>query len=71
MADTMLFGEVLEAIDKLSVEDQETLVDIVHRRLAERERKRIAGDIQEARQEFDQGRCHAAAVDEIMDEILS
>ena len=71
MAQAMPFGEVLDAIDKLSIEDQETLVDIVHRRLAERERKRIAGDIREARHEFDQGRSHPNTVDEIMDEILS
>jgi len=31
----MRFGEVLEAADRLSPEEQQALIDILHRRLAE------------------------------------
>jgi hypothetical protein len=65
------FGEVLEAIDQLSLDEQETLLDIVQRRVAEQGRKLLAAEIQEARQEFAAGRCHPATADELMDEILS
>ena len=65
------FGEVLEAIDQLSLDEQETLLDIVQRRIVERGRKRLAAEIQEARQEFAAGGCHPATVDELMEEILS
>jgi len=52
MEQLMPFREVLEAIDQLSLDEQETLLDIVQRRIAERGRKLLAAEIQEARQEF-------------------
>jgi hypothetical protein len=67
----MLFGDVLEAVDNLSLEEQETLIDILHRRVIERARKRLAAEIQEARREFADGRCRPTTTDEIMEEILS
>lgn len=71
MEQTIPFGEVLEAIDKLSMEEQETVLDILHCRLAERSRKMLATEIQEARKDFAEGRCRPATADEIMKEILS
>ncbi|MEW6297431.1 MAG: hypothetical protein AB1671_06790 [Thermodesulfobacteriota bacterium] len=65
------FGEVLEAIDKLPLEEQKTLMDIVRRRIAERSRKMLAIEVQEARQEFVEGQCRPATADELMKEILS
>ena len=65
------FGEVLEAIDQLSLDEQETLLDIVQRRIAERGRKLLVAEIQEARQEFAAGGCHPATAAELMEEILS
>ncbi len=40
------FAEVLEAVDQLSRDEQETLVAIVQRRMAERGRKQLAADVQ-------------------------
>jgi len=71
MEQTIPFGEVLEAIDRLSSEEQETLLDIVQRRLIERGRKQLAADIQEARTEFAAGRCQPTTVEDLMKEILS
>ena len=65
------FGEVLEATDKLSLEEQETLVDTLHRRTIERRRAELAKDVQDAQQEFQQGRCRAAIPSELMGEISS
>lgn len=65
------FGDVLEAADQLSLDEQETLIDILHRRLVERRRAELAQDIQEARQEFAVDQAKPASPDEIMDEILS
>jgi len=65
------FGEVLESIERLSLDEQETLMDIVQRRIAERSRKMLATEVQEARQEFAEGRCRPATAGELMKEILS
>ena len=65
------FADVLEAVEQLSAEDQETLVEIVQRRAAERGRKRVVGEVIEAQREFAAGECRPASVDDLMDEILS
>ncbi|MGA7878353.1 MAG: hypothetical protein WCA08_22025 [Desulfoferrobacter sp.] len=65
------FGEVLEATGKLSLEEQEDLLDVLSRRIAERRRDLIARDIRSARIEFQKGNCHPATPDELMSEILS
>ena len=64
------FGEVLEAADRLSLDEQEELIAILHRRLAQAARQRLVADVQEARQEFAEGRCSPATPDELMREIL-
>lgn len=70
MANVLQFGEVLEAADHLSQEEQEELIAILHRRLAQATRQRLAAEIRAARQEFTQGQCVAATPQEIMREIL-
>ncbi len=71
MATELPFAEVLDAVDHLSAEEQEMLVSITRRRLAERGRKRIGSDIEEARREFADGRCRTTTVDELWGEIMS
>ena len=70
MEHTMLFGEVLEAIEKLSLEDQEALIGILRRRIVGRGRKTLAAEIEEARREFAEGRCQPATAEEVMKEIM-
>jgi len=65
------FSEVLEAIDVLSVDEQETLLDIISKRLHERGRKQLKADIEQARNEYSQGMCQAASINSLMAEILS
>jgi hypothetical protein len=64
------FGEVLEAADQLSREEQEELIAVLHRRLAQAARQRLATEIQEARQEFAAGRCLPATPQDLLHEIL-
>jgi len=52
MANSISFGEVVEAADKLSLEEQETLVDILHRRMIEQRKDELVKDIQEAKREL-------------------
>ncbi len=65
------FAEVLESVDQLSLEEQETLLEIVRRRLADRGRRRLVEEAQDARREFDAALCRPVTVEELMDEILS
>lgn len=71
MGDTTPFGEVLDAMGKLTPDKQESLLVIVRRRLAEQRRKQLAQDVREAREEFAQGRCASITPEDLMREILS
>ena len=70
MGQAISFREALEAVETLSIDEQETLVDIVQKRLIERARQRLAVDIEESRLEFAQNRCQVVSVDSLMDELL-
>jgi hypothetical protein len=65
------FGDVLEAADRLTPDEQEELVAILRRRLAERGRKRVAAEVEESRREFSQGGCRATTATDLMNEITS
>ena len=70
MSDFTPFADVLEAAGQLSQDEQQELVGILNRRLAEANRQRVAGEIQEARREYAEGRCYPASPAELMREIL-
>ena len=70
MTHVMPFGEVLDAADHLSYDEQQELIAILSRRLVQALRQRVATEIQEARQEFAEGHCLPASPDALMREIL-
>jgi hypothetical protein len=65
------FAEVLEAADELPLDEQETLAEILHRRVVESRRGDLARDLLQARQEFEQGECRPVTADDLMSEILA
>jgi hypothetical protein len=67
----LTFGEILEAADKLPLVQQESLVDILRRRMISHRRAELAKDVEEAEREFQEGRCSPATPEELISEILS
>jgi hypothetical protein len=65
------FHVVVEAADSLTQEEQETLIELLNRRLAGRRRAQLVGDVKEAQREFESGALRPTTADEIMKEILS
>jgi polyphosphate kinase len=65
------FHVVVEAADRLTEEEQETLIELLSRRLADRRRAQLVTDIQGAQREFGSGGLRPTSPDEIMKEILS
>ena len=63
------FGQILESAEELSVEEQETLVSILQRRLADERREELVQAVREARQEYKAGRCRPASPAEILKKI--
>jgi Mor family transcriptional regulator len=66
---TLTFDQILENIDRLSVEDQEVLIDLVKRRLIEQRRAEIARNIVEAKAEYQAGQTFRGSFDEVMAEL--
>lgn len=65
------FSDIVDAADDLSVDEQETLVEILRRRIAKRNREALCRDVAEARAEFEAGKTSSASVSDLMDEVQS
>jgi hypothetical protein len=64
------FEQTLEMIDRLSVEDQVSLVEIVQRRLAEQRRAEIARNAQATLRAFKEGRAHYGTIEDLRRDLL-
>ncbi len=62
------FSEIVEAADHLSVGEQVTLLEILQRRIAARNRESFVRDVAEARGEFLGGQLRPKSVREIITE---
>ncbi len=63
------FGDVVESVETLSMEDQEELLSILQGRLCERRRAELVKEVKAARKEFRTGRCRPGLPEEILREI--
>ena len=64
------FAEVLEMIDRLPLDQRESLVEVVRRRNSEEERNRIVTSARSAKREHRRGKSKAVSPEELMREIL-
>jgi hypothetical protein len=65
------YGQVLDSIEALPEEQQESLLDIVRKRLTERRRAELVKSVAEARKEFKSGKIRPATTSEIMRKVLA
>jgi hypothetical protein len=63
------FAEIVDAADRLSADEQLTLLEILRRRLAERDRQQLVRDVADARAEYASGTAPPTSVKQIMDEV--
>jgi hypothetical protein len=71
MQNTTAFVEILDAADRLSLDEQQTLVEILQRRMVEHRREELAAEIRDAEEEYQAGRCRPVTPEELMGEVLS
>lgn len=69
MSKGVTFDEVLDMIDSLSVEQRESLIEIVKSRLIEERRDRLGKSIKKARREYKHGKASRGTVDDLMSEL--
>ena len=65
------YGQVVDSIEALPDEQQESLMELLQRRLVERRRETLFKSVQEARKEFKTGKCRPATPAEIMRKVLT
>ncbi len=66
METPLSFAEILEAADKLSLDDQAELIEVLRHRVAERRQYVLAGEIQQAGREFEAGQRHPTSPADIL-----
>lgn len=71
MSDAVSFQDALDTVEQLSPDDQAELIEIVRRRLVERNRQRLADEVREARAEYAAGGARPVSADDLLGEILS
>jgi hypothetical protein len=71
MVQPTTFAEIVDAADELTLDEQETLLNILRRRISERGRQQILADAEEACREHARGETRVATPEEIMKELLS
>ena len=60
------FHHVLETAEHLTVDEQETLIDILQNRLGEKRRDEIALEIRQARKEYADGKCQPVSPEDVV-----
>jgi hypothetical protein len=71
MPESAQFADALDAADRLSPEEQEELIAILHRRLVEEGRRQLIAEVQQAKKEFAAGQFRAVTAEQLMREIDS
>jgi len=66
-----LLEVALEAIDRLSSEEQEVLLEVAHRRLIERRRVELAQEIAEAREAYRLGQVRRGTAQDLAAELTA
>ena len=69
MSTTIQFNQILEMIDNLSFDEQDDLINIVRYRQIEKRREEIANNINQSRQEYQEGQVFRGTVDDIIAEL--
>ena len=69
MSQQLRFQDALETVEALPLYQQEDLIDIMRRRLAERKRMELAEQVRLARAEYARGEIRSGTVADLMREV--
>lgn len=70
-ANAIRFADLVELIDRLPLDERESLVEVVKKRNAEDQRRRISASIRSARREHRARRTRPVSPEDLMREILA
>lgn len=61
----------IECVEALSLEDQQLLIELIHKRLIEKRRAEIAKNAAETLKALETGRANCGTVADLMDDLLT
>jgi hypothetical protein len=70
MADSILFHEIVEYVDELSIDDQEMLFDLIRKRRIEKRRAEIAENAAQLRADFKAGIAKRGSFEDLKADLL-
>jgi hypothetical protein len=70
MRKSSVFSDVLESTDRLSLEEKETLLEVLHHRTVEQRRLQIKRELVASRREHAAGKTKPVTAAQLMREIL-
>ena len=70
MSQAITFQQAIDTVELLPVEDQETLIDLIRRRLVEHRRAAIAQNVQQSVQAVREGRAQVGTVADLRRDLL-
>ena len=63
---TLTFQNAIETVEQLSLDEQEQLLDVVHRRLVERRRDELALSVAAGRRAYGAGEVRRGSVEDLL-----
>ena len=69
MLKTSAFQQAIETVEKLSLEEQEILLDTLQKRLYQQRRVILSQEIKEIRQELAEGQVKFGSVDQFLEDL--
>ena len=69
MLKTSAFQQAIETVEKLSLEEQEILLETLQKRLHQQRRTLLSQEIEEIRQEVAQGNVKFGSVEQFLEEL--
>ncbi len=70
MKRTSRLESVLESVESLGLEEQEYLVEVLSRRMAERRREQLARDVRASRRDYSAGKVRRGTAEDVLRDIL-
>jgi hypothetical protein len=71
MPNSSPFSEALDAAQRLSLDEQQALAEILHRQVCEQRRASLVKEVQDAVGEFQAGQCQPRSPSELAKELES
>jgi hypothetical protein len=68
-AQSLSFQDLIDAVESLPLDDQSMLVELINKRITEKRRAELVGEVGEAREAFRKGEVKHGAVEDLMKDL--